>query len=309
MSSLRVVFAGTGTFAATVLQVLVTHANVVAVITQPSRRKDTNGKILPNPVTELAQRSNIAILDPERIRTIVSDLETIAPDVLIVADYGQIIPDTILNIPRKGALNLHPSLLPKYRGATPIESAILAGDNTTGVTLMVMDSEMDHGAIVAQTSNPLSANETAPELEAKLAFSAAKLLINNLENYLQDKIVAKEQNHNDATYTAMLTKESGFVSEKHTVLQVLRMHRALQPWPGIWSKVLLGGKEKRIKFLNIKKWNGELAQQKINQLFHLENRLGFKLSDGAVQIVEAQIESGKPQTAKDLINGYRIASS
>ncbi|PJE75795.1 methionyl-tRNA formyltransferase [Candidatus Uhrbacteria bacterium CG10_big_fil_rev_8_21_14_0_10_48_11] len=301
----RVLFVGTGFFAATILEALFDTSTLVGAVTQPPRPQGKNKERLDNPVAVVAKEKNVPLLTPDKIGTSFEVLEALTPDVLVVADYGQIIPERILLLPPHGALNLHPSLLPRHRGATPIESAILEGDDITGVTLMVMDSKMDHGPVVAVIEHKLSGNETVLELEAVLASKAAALLTSTLPNYLEGTVTPHAQEHSKATFCKMLTREKGYIDGSTTVLQALRMYRAYQPWPGIWTTVTVNNKPKRLKLLKVKEWKDFLPED-TNVLFRNDDKLGLKLADGALIIEEAQLEGKKVQPAKDLINGLRV---
>jgi len=178
---------------------------------------------------------------------------------LIVASYGEIIPKEVLEIPKHGSLNVHPSLLPKYRGASPIQTALLNGDKTTGVTLMVMDEKMDHGPIVAQEKVEIPEGVKYKELEVILGKKGAELLEKTLDNYLDGKIKPKEQNHKKATFTKILKRDDGKVSLNDDPEEIERKSRALDPWPGIY----IIWKGKRIKLLEVAVEDNKLIIKKV----------------------------------------------
>lgn len=207
------VFFGTSAFSVKVLETLESEGFVPAcVITMPDRPKGRGLVVTPSPVKIWAQSKNIPVLQPEKLDSPSHlQLPTSNVQLFVVASYGNIIPKVILDIPPFGSLNIHPSLLPKLRGATPIQSAILLGLKETGVTIMLMDEKMDHGPIVAQEKSPLAGSESAPELEEKLAVQGAKLLAKTIPLWLEKKIEAIPQNDVDATFTKKFSKEDGLI--------------------------------------------------------------------------------------------------
>lgn len=190
-------------------------------------------RLTPPPVKVAAQELGLEVYQPEKIRApdAVERIRSLAPDLLIVVAYGQIIPRPLLEAPRRGAINVHASLLPRWRGAAPVARAILAGDGETGVTIMKMDEELDHGPVLAVQATPIGEREDAPALTARLAEMGAKLLVSALENF--DDLRAVEQDHTLATAAPRLQKEDGFLDGSMSADEVDRRVRALQPWPGV----------------------------------------------------------------------------
>jgi methionyl-tRNA formyltransferase len=215
------------------------------VITQPDK-PGHRMKVTAPPVKTAAVELGLEVYQPERIRdaTAGERLRAQAPDLLVVVAYGQIIPQSVLSIPRYGAVNVHASLLPRHRGAAPIARAILAGDQTTGVTIMRMDEMLDHGPILAAHSTPIGPRETAIELTARLAAAGAELLLDTVARL--DQIEAVAQDHEEATIAPRLSKEEGQVDWEIGAEQIDRRVRALQPWPG----VTLPTKKGRVKVLS-----------------------------------------------------------
>ncbi|MFH1671203.1 MAG: methionyl-tRNA formyltransferase [Candidatus Portnoybacteria bacterium] len=245
----KVIFIGTSHFALPVLEGLVKNDyQILAVITAPDRPSGRKNQITPPPVKEIALKHKLRILQPEKISEIEKEISQINPDLIVVAAYGQIIPKGILDIPRFKSLNLHPSLLPKYRGPSPIQAAILNGDKITGATLMVMDEKMDHGPIVVQEEIEIKPEDNYQTLEKKLSQKSADLLIKNLPQYFNGKIKPKTQDETKTTYTKMLTRQDGEIDWGKSALENERKIRAFYPWPGAWT--IMGGK--RIKILKAK---------------------------------------------------------
>jgi methionyl-tRNA formyltransferase len=205
--------------------------NVALVVTQPDR-PGHRMKLTPSPVKAAAEELGLPLYQPERIRDAeaVERLRSVNPDLLVVVAYGQIIPRSVLEIPRLGAVNVHASLLPRHRGAAPVAHAILAGDRETGVTIMRMDEQLDHGPILAAQATRIEEREDAAHLTARLAGMGAKLLVEALANFAQLRVVGQE--HTRATSAPRLKKEDGELDWSMGAEEIDRRVRALQPWPG-----------------------------------------------------------------------------
>jgi methionyl-tRNA formyltransferase len=240
----RTVFIGSGGFGRESLWRLGEHPDVelVGVVTAPPRPAGRGGRTTTTPIHEAARHIEIRpILSPVRLRDpeAIAQVDALAPDLIVLADYGQIVPAALLDFPH-GALNLHPSLLPRYRGATPIPAAILAGDAETGVTLMRMDAGLDTGPIVAQSRVRLVGDETTPLLEETLELEAADLITRYLGPWLRGKISAAPQPAAGATVTRPLRRDDGRLDPSRSALELERQVRAYQPWPGSYVETELG---------------------------------------------------------------------
>jgi methionyl-tRNA formyltransferase len=233
----RIVFMGTPSFAVPSLQTLLEDGHeIVAVVTQPDRPAGRSGTARLSPVKELALQHGLVIWQPERLRgEAVERLREWAPDVVVVAAYGEILRPDVLALPPHGCLNLHASLLPRHRGASPIVAALLAGDSATGVTVMQMDASMDTGAVIAQESLPLTGQERQGELSVRLAQLAARLLRRTLPEWLAGTIVPQPQDAARATYCGVLRREDGQIDWTRPAAYVERMTRAYDPWPGAFT--------------------------------------------------------------------------
>lgn len=232
----RTVFIGSGAFAGPALQALALDPAVelVGIVTAPPRPAGRKLASVPTPVAQLAADFGVGhILTPTRLRdpAAVADILALEPDLIVLADYGQIVPPALLGV-GEGALNLHPSMLPRHRGATPVPATILAGDRATGVTLMRMDAGLDTGPIVAQAGTPVAPDETAPELEARLAAMGADLLASSLAPWLRGEIREHPQPIFGATLTRPLSREDGRMDLSLAAPELDRQVRAYQPWPG-----------------------------------------------------------------------------
>lgn len=240
----RTVFIGSGGFGRPSLRRLAAHDDIelVGVVTAPPRPAGRHGRPTSTTIHDAAVESAVPVIQtPERLRApeAIDALLALRPDLVVLADYGQIVPAALLDVGR-GALNLHPSLLPRHRGATPIPAAILAGDTETGVTLMRMDEGLDSGPVVARTVVPLIAGETAPDLEARLAEVAADLLGEDVGPWLRGEIEARPQPADGVTMTRPLLREDGRLDVSRSATELERHVRAYQPWPGSFVDTPLG---------------------------------------------------------------------
>jgi methionyl-tRNA formyltransferase len=244
-ATFKLVFAGTAAFAVPSLRALHQAGHDIRlVITQPDR-PGHRMKTTPPPVKLAAQELGLPVYQPERIREpeAVERIRSLAPDLLVVVAYGQIIPRSVLSIPRLGAINVHASLLPRHRGAAPIARAILAGDSETGVTIMKMDEQLDHGPILTGATTPIGEHEDAAMLTARLAELGADALVETLNRL--EEITPVEQDHSQATIAPKLSKEEGDLDWSLDAREIDRRVRGLQPWPG----ATLPTKRGRVKVL------------------------------------------------------------
>lgn len=247
----RVIFFGSSIHSLPALENLTKqdYLQVVAVVTQPDRPVGRKQVITPTPVAGFAQKNNIEILkfesNPEipwfykNQEEVAAIIKKYQPDLIVVCYYGQKLPSPVINIPPKGTLNIHPSLLPKYRGAAPAEWAILNGEKETGVTILTLTPEFDNGKIIIQEPESLYPNDTSETAYQRLFTKGAQLLINILPDYLAGQIAPREQNETLATQARRLTKEDGKIDWKEEPVKIERKIRAFTPWPGTWSFIQL----------------------------------------------------------------------
>ncbi|MFQ5826928.1 MAG: methionyl-tRNA formyltransferase, partial [Dehalococcoidia bacterium] len=234
---MRVVFMGTPEFAVPCLEGLLRHHQVVAVYTQPDRRAGRGRSLVISPVKRLALARGLPVRQPASLKPegVAEELERLRPEVIVVAAYGQILPRRVLHIPPRGCLNVHPSLLPRHRGSSPVASAILDGDEFTGVSIMLLDEGLDTGPILAQTRLAIEPQDTTGSLTAKLSELGAQLLVETLALWLERKLESQPQGEEGATYSRPLTKEDGVIDWRLPAQELARRIRALQPWPGCYS--------------------------------------------------------------------------
>lgn len=268
---LRIVFMGTPAFAVPSLHALLgldavggRPARVVAVVTQPDRPAGRGGRVQPSPVKAAALDAAIPVLQPERLRRpeSLAELRAFAPDLVVVAAFAQILSRDVLDVPSHGCLNVHASLLPRWRGASPIAAAILAGDTTTGVTIMRMDAGLDTGPILTQASESILDDDTTPTLSARLATLGARLLVETIEPWVQGELTPRAQDERQATLTRILRRENGRIDwAQLNAITVARMIRAYDPWPGAYTT--LGGRLLKILGAEALDANADIAPGRI----------------------------------------------
>lgn len=267
-NSPRYVFFGTPDFATVILEELCAAGMApVAVITNPDRPQGRKKEVTPPPVKKFVVGSNgvIPVLQPEKLDdAFIFELKKLGAEVGVLAAYGKIVPRAVFDVFPKGIVVVHPSLLPKYRGATPIQSAILAGEDLTGTTLFVMDEKVDHGPVLGSTQVPLLDMDTYSTLADKLAEASAALLIDVLPKYVHGETMPAPQNETGATYTKKFSGEDGYVDlEKDEPVAVWRKVRALNPEPGVWTLRQAQGRRQRMKILDADLVDGKLVLRKV----------------------------------------------
>lgn len=297
---ISIVYFGAHQFSAPILEALIKSGlfEIKLVITQPDRPVGRKQELQMSPVKEVALKYNIPVEQPPTLKNY---FLPITADVNIVSKYGLLIPENILNSAKYGSINDHASLLPKYRGASPIQSALINGDSETGVTVMQMDKELDHGPILYQKSVPILPYDTCAELSKRLVPIEADLLIQTVPLYIEGKITPQEQNHEAATFCREFTREDGEIKWDKTSKETYNLYRGLTPWPGIWTL----WQSKRMKLLDVKPSEESVSQGKFEAK---KDSLFVGCSDNqAIEIKILQLEGKKPMTAKEFINGFRTS--
>ncbi len=303
----KIIFFGTPEFSTIILKKLVNSPFCpIAVVTAPDKLTGRKQTLTPSCTKELSQKKNIPVFQPISLKNniqIIKELGNLKPDLFIVAAYGLILPLKILNIPRNGCINVHPSLLPKYRGASPIQQTILNGDKKTGTTLISMNEKMDNGPILAQQELKISISESKinyPELSVKLAILSADLLIDILPKFLAKKIKLIKQNHEKATFVKRIKKEDGKIDWSKSANQIERMTRAYHPWPGTYTT--LTTKKLKIIQVEILKIN---HKKQPGTIFALKSKIPVvACGKNALILKEIQLAGKNIITGKEFINGY-----
>jgi len=313
---MRIVFCGTPSFAVPTLKHLLAQPDIeiIGVITQPDRPRGRGQDVSFSAVKEAALAAKLTVHQPEKIRT--SETETLlrklAPDSVVIIAYGQIIPAKLLPIPKLGWINLHASLLPKYRGASPIKWAIVNGETRTGVTTMRIDAGMDTGEMLLQREIEIGAKETAPELAARLSEVGAPLMVETLRGLAAGVIVPKAQNHAEATHAGMLKREDGRIDWKRPATEIYNRMRGFAPWPG--SYTTFRGQTCHVWGEPASKGEGAGSPSGSSEaapgtLFGEKNELFVRCGDATVLCVSAvQLEGRKLVKAGDFANGARLKS-
>lgn len=304
---MRVVFLGTPQFAVPTLNALVRKHNVIAVFTQPDRPKGRGNELGRSPVKIAAGEFGIAVYQPERIRRPenVQLLRDLHADLFIVVGYGQIIPQSIIDLPAAGILNVHASLLPKYRGAAPIQWAIANGEAVTGVTIMQIDAGLDTGDMLLKAALRIDPHEAAPELGARLAVLGADLLIEAVSQIESGQAVREKQNDAEATYAPILKKEDGLIDWSRPAAVIGNRLRGFQPWPGAYTT--FRGQQLRLVRAVASDMEHPLAKPGV--LWFERRRLFAGCgSQTGMELLEVQLSGKKRMTAEAFLNGYKPAS-
>ena len=295
----RIIFMGSSTFAVPVLQSLVNVGDIIGVITQPDRPAGRGRKIEYSPIKEISLSLGLPVLQPVKIRNseMIDHLRKLNPDLIVVAAYGQILPSSILEIPLFGCINVHASLLPRWRGASPIQAALLAGDAITGITIMKMDEGMDTGPILAQREIRILSEDNASSLSNKLSNLGASLLMETLKGYFSRKIQLKIQNNEQATKAHLIKKEEGLLDLNNPAEKLERAVRAYYPWPGTF----FFWKSQQIKVLKAHVLDSQNAQP--NQHLVLENKPAIGTADGILVMDIVQPAGKKNMTGEEFLRG------
>lgn len=303
---MRIIFMGSPKEAATCLQTLLdAQEQIVCVVTQPDRKKGRGQILEPTLVKSLAEKYRLPIETPEKVKTqeFVGKIKSYNPDLIIVAAYGRILPKEILDIPKYGAINVHASLLPKYRGAAPIQWAILNGEKKTGITIMQMDETLDTGDIILQKEMHIEEDDTAPTLSEKLFIEGADLLLEAIRQIKMDIAKRTPQNSHEATYAALITKELGEIDWKNPAQRIYDKIRALIPWPCAYTNY--NGKLLKILGAGVKSFIGKDVPGKV---FIDKNNVSVACVESALLLKTVQLEGGNPMPADAFARGHNLAS-
>jgi methionyl-tRNA formyltransferase len=305
MAELRIIFMGTAELACASLEVLVRDPKfrVAAVVTQPDKPRGRELKLQSSPVKTLALKLDLPVLQPARARVeeFISELRGLKPDLIVVAAYGQILPQSILDLPRFGCLNIHTSLLPEYRGASPIQSAILNGGTQTGVTIMKMDAGLDTGEIVSQARSPIMPEDNSQTLHDRLAQIGAELLAETIPGYVAGKILPKPQPAEGASYAAKIKKGDGKIDWNDPAEKILNRLRAFTPWPGAFTFLKAESKPQLLKI-----WKVQIVERsgKAGELLSADkNGIIVACGKKALRILELQREGGRRLSAQEFLAG------
>ena len=276
---------------------------VVGVYSQPDRPAGRGRRLTPPAVKVWAEAHGLLVLQPPTLRSpdALAKLRELAPEIIVVAAYGKILPESVLAVPPRGVLNVHPSMLPKYRGAAPIVSAMLAGETATGITIMLVDAGMDSGPILEQRPSPISPEDTADSLERRLAAEGAALLVETVGRWLRGEITPRPQDPSRATYARKLAKEDGEIRWALSAEEIARQVRALNPWPGTYTTWKGAG----LKVLQARQ--GQFSEPGASEPGRVVLATGSQVAVGTgaglLLLEQVQLEGRQQMTARELVAG------
>jgi methionyl-tRNA formyltransferase len=318
MKTLPIIFFGSSEFSVYVLKEFLKEYKPVLVLTLKGKPKGRGLKLQPNVIFEFCLKEKLNVVEFENWEAFKASLRLIKPLSGVIAGFGKIIPKEIIDSFPKEVLNVHPSLLPKYRGPNPIREVILNGEKETGATIFLIDELVDHGQILKQEKIELSCDETYLELEGKLGKLGGKILREIIIDYLDGKINTMPQDEKQATYTKKISKEDGFLSFNEGYETWQRKIRALNPWPGTYIKIQKESshissstsrfyllKIFKIEKLNEKNLPKEILKKNVGKFFEIKNDLGLRLKDAFMILQEVQLEGRKKMSGRELLNGFR----
>lgn len=309
MSKIRTIFIGTPDFGVPALEALIASVDfeVIAAITQPDKKIGREQIISQPPIKVCAIKHQIPVFQPEKINNFVPELKNLNPDLIIVAAYAQIISEEILNLPKYGCLNIHASLLPKYRGAACIQAAILNGDAETGVTIMKMDKGLDTGDIIKQFPIKISDDDTAEILFEKLSKLGGEIIVPTLLEFIAGKITPQKQDDSLASYVKILKKEDGKINWQESAEKIERQVRAMYSWPGAFGELRINNEElKIIKIIKVSPEILEINNKKTGEVFLHENQLAVQCGEDALIIETLQMAGKKVLSSEEFLRGNNI---
>jgi methionyl-tRNA formyltransferase len=304
---LRILYFGTAELACASLNALVRNKNfeLLGVVTQPDKARGRDMQIQFSAVKDAALAAGLKVLQPRRARdeSFIAEVRSLAPELMVVVAYGQILPQALLDLPAHGCLNVHTSLLPRHRGAAPIQWAILSGDPETGVTIMKMDAGLDTGPILMERRTPINPADTAQTLHDRLAVMGAELLVETIPLWVEGKIDPRPQPEG-ATYARKISKADGQIDWKERPIVIWRKIRAFTPWPGAFSTVELSGKKRLVKL-----WEAVPRDRQGTAGTVLEaapEGITVGCGEGSLQINVLQVEGRKRMSAREFLSGHHL---
>ena len=302
---MRIVFMGTPEFSVPTLEALIAHHEVIAVVTQPDKPKGRGKAMAFPPVKETALAHNIPVYQPVKVREegFVKMLRDMAPDAIVVVAFGQILPESILNIPKYGCINVHASLLPKYRGAAPIQWAIIEGEKVTGVTTMQMDEGLDTGDMIMKTEVPVDEDETGETLHDKLAAAGAALCVRTLEAVENGTAVFEKQGESPTAYAKMLDKKMGDIDWSQPAVRIERLVRGLNSWPSAYTH----WNGKVVKIWRAKAEGEGAGEKEPGTVISVgKNDFTVQTGSGILRVYELQIPGKKRMETGAFLRGYAL---
>jgi methionyl-tRNA formyltransferase len=304
---IRTIFIGTPDFGIPALEAIIksNKFEIIAVITQPDKPKGRKQILTPPPVKEIALKNDIQVLQPKKINHDIETIQNLEPDIIIVAAYAQIISQAILDIPKYDCINIHGSLLPKYRGAACIQGAILDGESETGITIMKMDAGLDTGDIIKKFPISITKNDTTESVFNKLSNLGGEIIVPTLIEFIAGEINPEKQNEAEATYVKMIKKEDGKIDWNKSADKIERLVRAMYSWPGAYAQLKINNSElKIIKILEVSPEIIKSNDKKIGEIFVHNGKMAVQCGENALVIKRLQIAGKKAVTSEEFLRGY-----
>lgn len=299
---------GTSIFSKNILESLLKEKyNVISVYTQKDKKVGRSQELQKSPIKLLAEKEKIKIFEPEKFSDeVVSEIKNQKPDLIIVAAYGKILPKSVLEIPGFGALNVHTSLLPKYRGPSPIQNAILNGDIKTGTTIMLMNEGVDTGDILTQKEILIEKNENYAELSERMALISSSLLIETIPMWIRRKINSKKQDESKATYCEIIERSDGKINWADDAISIYDRFRAFSPWPGIFTYLEKGRFNFRLKLhtISLAEKKEEEKKYKLGEVFQINEDVFVQTGQGSIILKEVQLEGKNKVNIAEFVRGY-----
>uniref|UniRef100_A0A831XGM6 Methionyl-tRNA formyltransferase n=1 Tax=Geobacter metallireducens TaxID=28232 RepID=A0A831XGM6_GEOME len=303
MAGLRIVFMGTPDFACPTLTRLIERGeDVIAVVTQPDRPKGRGQKLMPPPVKVIAEEHGIPVLQPLKVRApeVVAQIRELNPDLIVVVAFGQILPQSLLDIPRYGCINIHASLLPRYRGAAPLNWCLINGETETGITTMMMDAGLDTGDMLVKRSIPIGPDEDAQSLHDRLSLLGADTIDETLDRLMAGTLTREKQDDSLTCYAPMLKKEDGLIDWTREPRQIKNLVRGFTPWPGAYT--FLDNKTLKLFKVSVAEEAGTPGEV----IAAGKDGIVVACGSGSIRIEELQLEGRKRLTAAEFLAGYRL---
>lgn len=303
MAGLRIIFMGTPEFACPTLRTLIDRGEeVIAVVTQPDRPKGRGQKLVPPPVKVIAEEHGIPVLQPQKVRApeVIEQIRALNPDLIVVVAFGQILPQSLLDIPRHGCINIHASLLPRYRGAAPLNWCLINGETETGITTMLMDAGLDTGDMLVKRAIPIGPDEDASSLHDRLSLLGAETIDETLDRLLAGTLTREKQDDALTCYAPLLKKEDGLVDWTREPQQIKNLVRGFTPWPGAFTS--LDGKTLKLYRVSIADGNGAPGEV----LAAGKDGIIVACGTAGLRIEELQLEGRKRLSASEFLAGYRL---
>ena len=303
MAGLRIVFMGTPDFACPTLTRLIERGeDVIAVVTQPDRPKGRGQKLVPPPVKVIAEEHGIPVLQPLKVRApeVVAHIRELNPDLIVVVAFGQILPQSLLDIPRHGCINIHASLLPRYRGAAPLNWCLINGETETGITTMMMDAGLDTGDMLVKRSIPIGPDEDAQSLHDRLSLLGADTIDETLVRLMSGTLTREKQDDSLTCYAPMLKKEDGLIDWTREPRQIKNLVRGFTPWPGAYTS--LDNKTLKLYKVSVAEEAGTPGEV----IAAGKDGILVACGSGSIRIEELQLEGRKRLSAAEFLAGYRL---